>query len=377
MAYDPWSRTDLRERVAREYLPGPGPRTGVGAERDGLVDEREARQAWRGQAPATGGRKPKLVVVCCSGGGARSLVWTATVLDRLGQAVPGFDDSVRVIAAGSAGGPGPGTTSRRGTTGCRSRGPPACRPASGSSRPDGRRQSPATASRQSYGRSRWPRSGGCSTRGRCAGPPQRPGPGAEAPVGAAQPAPAGGAPRGRTGGAGPVADPRADHPGGRPPAVHQQPRPPQPRPEPRRPASATARATASEPRARPVRRLGAAVQPGGLVGGPGHAGAGRLRRRSGEWARPVQPGGRRVGAGGRPAAAGGPEEPAPALGRGPDELLAHGRRVRPRVRPGERVPAGDGRADVGQLPDGLTGGQPADEAAGSGWSTPATTTTTG
>ena len=171
MAYDPWSRTDLRERVAREYLPGPGPRTGVGAERDGLVDEREARQAWRGQAPATGGRKPKLVVVCCSGGGARSLVWTATVLDRLGQAVPGFDDSVRVIAAGSAGGPGPGTTSRRGTTGCRSRGPPACRPASGSSRPDGRRQSPATASRQSYGRSRWPRSGGCSTRGRCAGAP--------------------------------------------------------------------------------------------------------------------------------------------------------------------------------------------------------------
>ena len=171
MAYDPWSRTDLRERVAREYLPGPGPRTGVGAERDGLVDEREARQAWRGQAPATGGRKPKLVVVCCSGGGARPLVWTATVLDRLGQAVPGFDDSVRVIAAGSAGGPGPGTTSRRGTTGCRSHGPPACRPASGSSRPDGRRQSPATASRQSYGRSRWPRSGGCSTRGRCAGPP--------------------------------------------------------------------------------------------------------------------------------------------------------------------------------------------------------------
>ena len=108
MAYDPWSRTDLRERVAREYLPGPGPRTGVGAERDGLVDEREARQAWRGQAPATGGRKPKLVVVCCSGGGARSLVWTATVLDRLGQAVPGFDDSVRVIAAGSAGETGAG-----------------------------------------------------------------------------------------------------------------------------------------------------------------------------------------------------------------------------------------------------------------------------
>ncbi|MGZ3395015.1 MAG: hypothetical protein ACXWPK_13280 [Isosphaeraceae bacterium] len=108
MAYDPWSRTDLRERVAREYLPGPGPRTGVGAERDGLVDDREARQAWRGQAPATGGRKPKLVVVCCSGGGARSLVWTATVLDRLGQAVPGFDDSVRVIAAGSAGGTGAG-----------------------------------------------------------------------------------------------------------------------------------------------------------------------------------------------------------------------------------------------------------------------------
>jgi hypothetical protein len=106
MAYDPWSRTDLRERVAREYLPGP--RTGVGAERDGLVDDREARQAWRGQAPATGARKPKLVVVCCSGGGARSLVWTATVLDRLGQAVPGFDDSVRVIAAGSAGGTGAG-----------------------------------------------------------------------------------------------------------------------------------------------------------------------------------------------------------------------------------------------------------------------------
>ena len=329
MAYDPWSRTDLRERVAREYLPGPGPRTGVGAERDGLVDEREARQAWRGQAPATGGRKPKLVVVCCSGGGARSLVWTATVLDRLGQAVPGFDDSVRVIAAGSAGGAGAGYYVKarydRLSQSRTPRVPAGLRLVSPGWSETVPRDSESAVIRSIALAEIWRMFDPWPVRG---APPNDRGRELERQWEQLSQLPLEEL-RGRTGGAGPVADPRADHPGGRPPAVHQQPRPPQPRPEPRRPASATARATASEPRARPVRRLGAAVQPGGLVGGPGHAGAGRLRRRSGEWARPAHPGGRRVGAGGRPAAAGGPEEPGPALGRGPDELLAHGRRVRP------------------------------------------------
>ena len=48
-------------------------------------------------------KKPKLVVVCVSGGASRAAYWTAVVLDRLGRDLNGFDEAVRIITGASGG----------------------------------------------------------------------------------------------------------------------------------------------------------------------------------------------------------------------------------------------------------------------------------
>ncbi|HVK14287.1 MAG TPA: patatin-like phospholipase family protein [Gemmataceae bacterium] len=60
------------------------------------------RDRWqRAHGPDT---KPRLVVVCASGGGIRSAVWTAAVLDGLARRIgPTFADHVRLITGASGG----------------------------------------------------------------------------------------------------------------------------------------------------------------------------------------------------------------------------------------------------------------------------------
>jgi hypothetical protein len=110
LSYDESAKSPLVERVGSSYFsarPTAAGRKPLAA--DGLVDDGDARAAWLAQAPRPEGcDKPKLVVVCCSGGGARSLAWTTRVLDRLGREIEGFDRSVRLITAGSAGSVGAG-----------------------------------------------------------------------------------------------------------------------------------------------------------------------------------------------------------------------------------------------------------------------------
>jgi hypothetical protein len=123
MPYEDYAKVHLREKVKATYFPSPsavaGPGAGAVPDDLGLVDDSCAREAWRARmmAKLPASRKPKLVVICCSGGGARSLVWTSLVLDRLGGAltsekldgaIQDFDESVRMVAAGSAGAVGAG-----------------------------------------------------------------------------------------------------------------------------------------------------------------------------------------------------------------------------------------------------------------------------
>jgi hypothetical protein len=47
--------------------------------------------------------RPKLVVMCTSGGAARAAFWTATVLERVEAKIPGFGSRVRIITGASGG----------------------------------------------------------------------------------------------------------------------------------------------------------------------------------------------------------------------------------------------------------------------------------
>jgi hypothetical protein len=55
--------------------------------------------AWRDAH----GRKKPLVLVCASGGGLRSALWTADVLSQLELSLPGFAESLRIVAGASGG----------------------------------------------------------------------------------------------------------------------------------------------------------------------------------------------------------------------------------------------------------------------------------
>ena len=87
--------------LKRDYEPGSRSIT--------LADESQVLPRWARFAQknsANPDRKPKLAVVCVSGGATRSAYWSAVVLDRLEQKVDSqhpFHNHVRVIAGASGG----------------------------------------------------------------------------------------------------------------------------------------------------------------------------------------------------------------------------------------------------------------------------------
>ncbi len=74
------------------------------AEAAGLIDSEQPLRAmcerWQQQHPGT---KPRLVIVCTSGGGIRAAVWTTVVLEGLEETVPGLRDHIRLITGASGG----------------------------------------------------------------------------------------------------------------------------------------------------------------------------------------------------------------------------------------------------------------------------------
>ncbi len=68
-----------------------------------LLDQTAVLEAWRAQAPAQPGRKPKLAVVAVSGGGLRAATWSMSVLVELEDQIEGFPDRVRVLTGASGG----------------------------------------------------------------------------------------------------------------------------------------------------------------------------------------------------------------------------------------------------------------------------------
>ncbi|WP_165251136.1 patatin-like phospholipase family protein [Paludisphaera soli] len=76
----------------------------------GLLDNRTVLEAWERRledcrCEGEGISKPKLVLICVSGGAIRSAYWAATVLDRLGKhpGLENFHDHVRLITGASGG----------------------------------------------------------------------------------------------------------------------------------------------------------------------------------------------------------------------------------------------------------------------------------
>jgi hypothetical protein len=67
------------------------------------LDNAEVLTRWKSLHPGRGDAKPGLVVVAASGGGIRSAVWTATVLENLEQVSPGFSYHIRLITGASGG----------------------------------------------------------------------------------------------------------------------------------------------------------------------------------------------------------------------------------------------------------------------------------
>ncbi len=120
LSYPPTTER-LSSRIKRVYpyrvLNAADPAKVERGEDQGLVENFEALEAWRNRvAPAAkgGGRKdkPKLVILCVSGGAIRSAYWSATVLTRLEKSpaadrddpgIDGFHDHVRLITGASGG----------------------------------------------------------------------------------------------------------------------------------------------------------------------------------------------------------------------------------------------------------------------------------
>lgn len=65
----------------------------------------ETLEAWHASTAegGAGGRRPRLVVVCVSGGALRAATWTTRVFVRLDQSIPGFHRHVRLITGASGG----------------------------------------------------------------------------------------------------------------------------------------------------------------------------------------------------------------------------------------------------------------------------------
>jgi hypothetical protein len=76
------------------------------AEAAGLIDSELPLRAmcarWQQQHQGTG-TKPRVVIVCTSGGGIRAAVWTTVVLEGLEELVPGLRDHIRIVTGASGG----------------------------------------------------------------------------------------------------------------------------------------------------------------------------------------------------------------------------------------------------------------------------------
>jgi hypothetical protein len=74
------------------------------AEAAGLIDSEAPLRAmcerWGQQHPGT---KPRVVIICTSGGGIRAAVWTTVVLEGLEETVPGLRDHIRIVTGASGG----------------------------------------------------------------------------------------------------------------------------------------------------------------------------------------------------------------------------------------------------------------------------------
>jgi hypothetical protein len=74
------------------------------AEAAGLIDSEQPLRAmcarWQQQHPGT---RPRVILVCTSGGGIRAAVWTAVVLEGLEETVPGLRDHIRIVTGASGG----------------------------------------------------------------------------------------------------------------------------------------------------------------------------------------------------------------------------------------------------------------------------------
>jgi hypothetical protein len=74
------------------------------AEAAGLIDSEKPLRAmcerWQQRHPGT---KPRIVIICTSGGGIRAAVWTAVVLEALEETVPGLRDHIRLVTGASGG----------------------------------------------------------------------------------------------------------------------------------------------------------------------------------------------------------------------------------------------------------------------------------
>jgi hypothetical protein len=111
-AYRDWAR-DFDQPQPRRIQESPellGDATTLEAWRDRLWSRTpEGKAAKVKKAPC--GFRPKLVVVCATGGASRAAYWTARVLQRLGEEIPpakdgaqpGFHDAVRLITGASGG----------------------------------------------------------------------------------------------------------------------------------------------------------------------------------------------------------------------------------------------------------------------------------
>jgi hypothetical protein len=109
-----WGARDFTPPDPDHIAPEKGLRRSEGLKNDEDVLKNWRRYVWwrkqghgpldqQGAPPAN--FKPKLAVVCATGGASRAAYWTARVLDRLGrpEMLPGFHDGVRLITGASGG----------------------------------------------------------------------------------------------------------------------------------------------------------------------------------------------------------------------------------------------------------------------------------
>ncbi|MDX2037428.1 MAG: patatin-like phospholipase family protein [Isosphaeraceae bacterium] len=100
---------DLRKRIAEIYPQEPplGRSTRASQNEDtGLLSNQRVLTEWVERARREQGTsRPKLVVICSSGGASRAAFWTGVVLERLRSSpeLKGFDQSVRIITGASGG----------------------------------------------------------------------------------------------------------------------------------------------------------------------------------------------------------------------------------------------------------------------------------